>query len=117
MFGLSYRQWFMLLLLVAALYAAAQVVPAFVDAYQFNDYIKKEVRFAVPNRRTGDALKAKIVEKAQEFNIAVRLKDIQIIRRGPAFTLEFDYIIPIDLRVYHRELNFHVSENGELFDQ
>ena len=117
MLGLSYRQWFILLLLVAVLYAAAQIVPAFVDAYQFNDYIKQEVRFAVPNRRTGDALRAKIVEKAQEYNIGLTAKDIRITRRGPAFTLEFEYIIPVDLRVYHRNLNFRVSENGELFDQ
>jgi hypothetical protein len=117
MFGLNAKQIFMLLLLILALYAGSQLIPAYFNAFQFNDYIKQEVRFAVANRRTGDALKAKIVEKAHEYDIPVRTKDIRITRRGPSFTLELDYLIPVDLRFYKRDINFHVSESGELFDQ
>ena len=45
------------------------------------------------------------------------MRGARVEMKGPAFTLEFEYFIPIDLRVYQRNLNFRVTENGELFDQ
>jgi len=117
MFGLGARQLFILLLLVAVLYAGTKLVPPYIDALQFNDYIKQEVKFALANRRTTDGLRTRIVEKAPEYNIDIKPKDVVIHKRGPVFTLELNYIIPVDLRVYQRNLNFHVRETGELFDQ
>ncbi len=117
MFGLNARQLFMLVLLVAALFAGSQIIPAYFHAFQFNDFIKQEVKFAVASRRNTQKIRARIVEKAQEFNLDVKPQDIRIVRRGPAFSVELDYLIPIDLRVYHRDLSFHVEETGELFDQ
>src|SRR5215831_6337700 len=52
MFGLSGRQIFILLALVALLFAGAQYGPAYFAAFQFNDYIHQEVSFAVVNRKT-----------------------------------------------------------------
>jgi hypothetical protein len=117
MFGLSARQWGLLLLLTAVLYVGAKVVPVYVDAFQFNDYIRQEVKFASANRRTSDGLRARIVEKAPEYGIAIGPKDVVIQRRGPVFTLVIDYIIPLDLRFYQREISFHISETGEMLDQ
>ncbi len=117
MFGLNAKQLFMLLLLIVALFAGSQVIPAYFHAFQFNDFIRQEVKFAVASRRTTEDIRARIVEKAQEFNLDVKPRDIHITRRGPAFSVELDYIIPIDLRLYHRDLSFHVTETGELFDQ
>jgi hypothetical protein len=117
MFGLSARQIFLLLLLVAALFVGSQVIPAYFNAFQFNDSIKQEVKFAAASRRTTELVRTRIVEKAKEYDIALAPRDIHITRRGPTFNLEFDYVIPINLRVYQRNLNFHVSESGEIFDQ
>jgi hypothetical protein len=117
MFGLNARQIFLLLLLVAALFVGSQVVPAYFDAFQFDDYIKQEVKYAAASQRTTDDVRARIVEKAKEFDIALAPEDILIKRRGPVFTLEFNYIIPVELRAYRRALTFHVSESGEIYDK
>jgi hypothetical protein len=117
MFGLGGRQIFLLLLLVFTLYAGSQFVPAYFHAFQFNDFIKQEVKFALSARRTPEDIRDHIVQQAKEFEIPVQPRDVQIAKRGPAFTVEFDYNIPIDLRVYKRDLTFHVSETGELFEK
>ena len=117
MFGLSGRQIFILLLLVAFFYAGSQVIPIYFHAFQFSDFIKQEVKFALSARRTPEDVRNHIVEQAKEFEIPVQPRDVQIAKRGPAFTVEFDYNIPIDLRVYKRDLTFHVSETGELFEK
>ena len=52
MFGLNARQVFLLLLLIAALFAGAQYIPVYFKALQFNDFIKSEARFAGTSRKS-----------------------------------------------------------------
>jgi len=117
MFGLNGRQWFLLLLLVVALFAGAQFIPAYFHAFQFNDLVKQEVKFAAASRRTTDDIRTRIASQAKDFDIDIAEKDIRITRRGPAFTVQVDYSIPVNLRVCRRDLNFHVSETGEAFER
>src|SRR5712691_11216216 len=115
MFGLSGRQIFILLVLIVCLFAATQYVPAYYAAFQFNDFIRQEVKFAVTNRKTAERLRIDISQKAAELGIPLKPRDIHITRRGPAFTLELEYHWPINMRVYRHELVFHASESGEVF--
>jgi hypothetical protein len=116
MFGLNGRQIFLLLMLVAILFAGAQYVPPYFDAYQFNDFVHQEVRYAGTARKTADTLRAEILQKAKEMELPLTKDNIRIERRGPSFTLDWEYHWPIDLKVYHHELTFHNSETGELFE-
>jgi len=116
MFGLSSRQVLILLILVALLFAAAQYVLAYFAAFQFNDFVRQEVKYAGTSRKTTETLRQNVFQKANELGIALDKKDIRITRRGPSFTLEVDYKWPIDMKVYHHELVFHTSETGESFE-
>src|SRR6267143_4347438 len=116
MFGLSGRQIFILLVLIVFLFAATQYVPAYFAAFQFNDFIRQEVKFAVTNRKTPEKLRTDITEKANELGIPIQARDIHITRRGPAFTLQLEYRWPINLKVYRHDLVFHASESGEFFE-
>ena len=116
MFGLSGRQIFILLVLIAFLFAATQYVPAYFAAFQFNDFIRQEVKFAVTNRKTTEKLRIDITEKANELGIPIQARDIHITRRGPAFTLQLEYQWPINMKVYRHDLVFHASESGEVFE-
>ena len=116
MFGLSGRQIFLLLILVALLFAGSQYGPAYYSAFQLNDFIKQEVKFAASSKKTPDNVRKAIVEKAEELNLPVTAEDVQITRRGAAFQVELEYHYPIDLRVYKHELVFHASETGEVFE-
>ena len=116
MFGLNFRQLFLISLLVAALFAGTQYIPVYFRALQFNDFIHSEARFAAGSRKSMEDLRMTISEKAKELQIPVGPKDIRITRRGPAFQLELDYSFPIDMRVYRHDITFHVSEAGEIFE-
>jgi hypothetical protein len=116
MFGLSGRQIFILLVLIAFLFAATQYVPAYFAAFQFNDFIRQEVKFAVTNQKTIEKLRIDIMQKASELGIPLQAREIHITRRGPAFTMELEYGWPINMRVYRHELVFHVTESGEVFE-
>src|SRR3989442_15730565 len=105
MFGLSGRQIFILLVLVAILFAGSQYVPAYFAAFQFNDYIRQEVKYSVTNRKTPEMLRTNIVQKANEFGIMVQPRDLHIIRRGPAFPLELQYHCTYTMRLSLIDLN------------
>ena len=116
MFGLNGRQLFFLVVLVVLLFAGTQYVPAYFAAFQFNDYVRQEVKFAVSARKTPDLLRGEILQKATDLGIPLTKKQILITRRGPSFTLEIEYHWPINLRVYRQDLVFHFLENGETFE-
>ena len=116
MFGLSGRQVFILLVLVVLLFAGSQYGPAYFAAFQLNDYIRQEVKYAFTARKTAEGLRDEIVQKGKELGIPVQPHDIKITRRGPTFTLELQYRWPINMKVYRHELVFRTSESGEIFE-
>ena len=116
MFGLNGRQWFFLLVFIALLFAASQYTPAYFAAFQFNDFIRQDVKFAASSQKTIDAIRSDIVMRAMELGIALNPRDIKITKRGPSFTVEFDYHWPVDMKAYKHDLVFHVSESGEIFE-
>jgi hypothetical protein len=116
MFGLNGRQMFFLLVFIVLLFAATQYGPAYFAAFQFNDYIRQEVKFAASAKTTIDAVRSDLLAKAMELGIPLDKREIRITRRGPSFTVEFDYHWPINMRVYKQDLVFHVSESGEVFE-
>jgi hypothetical protein len=116
MFGLSGRQIFILLVLVAILFAGSQYVPAYFTAFQLNDFIRQEVKFAASSRKTPENVRTEVVEKAEELNVPIKTKDVQITRSGPSFQIQVEYRYPIDLKVYQHELVFHTAASGEVFE-
>lgn len=115
MFGLSGRQLFFLLVFVAILFAATQYGPGYYAAFQFNDFIRQEVKFAVSTKKTAEVIRGDIVQRGSELGIPVEKRDIRITSRGPSFTLDLEYHWPVDMRLYKHDLVFHVSESGEIF--
>lgn len=116
MFGLNGRQIFILTVLILALLAGTQYVPGLFAALQFDDYVRQEVKYAVSSRKTPEAVRDEVVDKATELGIPLTKKEVHITKRGPAFNMQIEYHWPINLRVYKHDLVFHVDENGEVFE-
>lgn len=116
MFGLNGRQLFFLFAFLVFLLVASQYMPPYYTAFQFNDFIRQEVKFAVASRKTTENVRRDIVQKAKELGVPIGPKDIKITRRGPSFQLDLEYRFPIDFRVYKTEVVFHASESGEIFE-
>jgi hypothetical protein len=116
MFGLSGRQIVILLIFVVLLFAGSQYVPAYFASFQFKDYIRQQVKYAGTSRKTAEALRSEITQKAKELGIPLAKDAIKITKRGLSFNLEVQYSWHIDLKVYEHDLFFTTSENGELFE-
>ena len=117
MFGLNAKQITLLLLLVVALYAGSQIIPIYFNAFQFSDFVRQEVKFAGTAKRNVQDVKARIVKKAEEYDYPIGPREVRITRRGPAFNVEINYVVTLNLRVYQRDIAFHIFETGALFDK
>jgi hypothetical protein len=116
MFGSRGRTLLFILLIAGFLFTAAQYIPAYFSAFQLNDFVRQEVKYAGTSRKNVDALRDEIVQKANDLGIPITKKDIRVTKRGPSFTLEVDYRWPIDMKVYRHTLVFHTEEIGENFE-
>jgi hypothetical protein len=117
MFGLNARRVFYILIIAAVIFVGAQYALPVFYSFQFNDFVRQQVKFAGVGRKTTDDVRREVLDKAKEFSIPITSRDIHITRRGPAFTLDLEYSWPIDLRVYKHDLKFHTSETGESFEK
>jgi hypothetical protein len=116
MFGRRSRHILIVLIIVAVAFTGAQYIPAYFAAFQFNDFVRQEVKYAGTSRKTADALRADILEKANELGIPLTKKDVRITKRGASSTVDIDYRWPIDMKLYQHELIFHTSQVGEIFE-
>lgn len=117
MFGLSPKKLLSLALLAAGVFVGVQYARVYLNKYQFGDAIRQSVKYAATSRKSPEKVRTEILEKAEELGIELSPKDVRITKRGPAFTVDIDYEMPVNLRVYEHVLSFEVSESGEMFGQ
>ena len=100
-----------LVVLVALVFSAIKIVPAYVNNYDMQDAMQQEARF-VFNPNTGrpksmDDIRAELVKKAQQLGLPIKPDDIQVTQEGTKVSIAADYTIPVDLVVYQFTLHFH----------
>jgi hypothetical protein len=98
------------LLIVGALgFTAVKIVPVYVEAYQFQDSIEAESRFALTGypKKSVDDIRDDIYKKAQELDIPAKREDIHVSVTNGSVDIGTDYSVPIDLKVYQCTLQFH----------
>ena len=117
MFGLTPRRVFFVAFVVAAIFLAKQYVPPLFSRFQFGDSVRQTVKYAAAAQKDFEAIRREIVSAAADYEIPITAKDVKITKRGLTFSVDIDYSWPIDLRLHKYDMEFHVSETGEIPDR
>jgi hypothetical protein len=101
--------------LVAVVYAGIKIIPVYVNSYELDDYIRQQNPFWVTQRTSADAIRNSILAKAQDLDLPVSAEQVKINTGGGRVTVDVDYTVPVDLKVYVLNLHFTPSaENRQL---
>ena len=102
-------------ILIAAVFAAVKILPAYVNEYQLADKIQETAHFAVVNRYTEEQVRDEVYRTVQDLSIPAKREDIKVSVSRSLVTISLDYTIPVDLLVYQLDLHFTPSaENKSL---
>lgn len=92
------------------IFTAVEVVPVYVNAYQFQDSMQSEARFALSGYpiKSADDIRNDLWQKAQDLSIPLASKDaIKVTEVQQDVEINIDYSVPVDLKVYQFSLQFH----------
>lgn len=99
-------------ILIAAVYAAIKIVPAYVSEYQLKDKMSEQARFAIVNRYTEDQIRDNIFRTIQDLDIPAKREDVKVSNTNHGLEISVKYSVPVDLTVYQTQLNFSPSSEG-----
>ena len=91
-----------LIIVVALGFTAVKIVPVYVEAYQFQDSIEAESRFALTGypKKSADDIRDDVYKKAEDLGIPAKREDIVVNVSNGSVEIGTDYSVPIDLMVY-----------------
>lgn len=98
--------------LIAGVYAAFKIVPAYVKDYQLKDKMSEQARFAIVNRYTEDQIRDNIFRTIQDLDIPAKREDVKVSTTNHGLEISVKYSVPVDLTVYQTQLNFSPSSEG-----
>jgi len=117
MFGLTPRRVFFVAFVVAAIFLGKQYVPPLFSRFQFGDSVRQTVKYASASNKNFETVRREIVSAAADYDIPITAEDVKITKRGLIFSVDIDYSWPIDLRFHKYDMQFHVSETGEILER
>jgi hypothetical protein len=97
---------FTLLVLALVVYAGVQVVPAYINNYQLNDYLRSQTPFWLAQHSSSEMVQKAILAKAQDLNLPISAEQIKVEVTGSRVAVAIDYTVPIDLKLYTWALHF-----------
>ncbi len=99
---------FALLILGTVAFVAIKVIPVYVNNYELNDDIRQLAIQATVDRSSAEGVQNKVLGYAKDLGLPIKREDVTV-RVGTEVTIDIDYKVPIDLKVYTLELHFTPS--------
>ncbi len=96
--------------LAAIAFAAVQILPVYVHNYELQDQLRQvSIQVMAGQHTTVDAVRNAVLEKARDLDLPVKPDDVKIVLTGGKITIDLNYTVPIDLKVYTLYLHFTPS--------
>jgi len=97
-----------------AIFLGVKIIPVRVAAYEFRDFVEQECRYAAV-RKHDTQVRNRILEKAEELEIPLDPKRLELKRTRSEMIIRASFEQPIDLKVYTYVYKYEVSERAPLF--
>lgn len=97
-----------------AAFLGAKIIPVRVSAYEFKDFIREQARYAAIHRNDATIVE-RIMEKAQDLEIPLSAKNLDVRRTRSEVIITANYEQPVDLKFHTYVYRFNAKERAPLF--
>ncbi len=105
---------FVTLVLASAAYGAFKILPVYVHNYELTDHIHEIAMQATVQRTAAEAVRNEVVSYANDIDLPITRDNVKV-TVGSRVTIDIDYEVPIDLKVWTLKLHFTpTAENRQL---
>lgn len=91
----------------------SRVFPPYFANSQLSDKIKNEAKFAAPNDKTPDEVRANILRTALQLEIPITADNLHVEMGSAGTHITADYSVTVDLYYHQVEWAFHIAASGE----
>ncbi|MBV9483383.1 MAG: DUF4845 domain-containing protein [Acidobacteria bacterium] len=103
--------------IVAMIIVGVQVLPPYMNNYQFQDALNNQALAATYSNKSEDEIRDMAYKAAKEMDIPVKPEQIKVTRAGGMGTgtlaIEANYTVHVDLPGYPLDLNFHAASKNK----
>jgi Domain of unknown function (DUF4845) len=103
--------------IAAVIFIGVQVLPAYMNNYQFQDALNNEALAATYSNKTEDQIRDIAYKAAKDNDIPINPEQIKVVRSGTAGTgslvIEANYTVHVDLPGYPLDLNFQATSKNK----
>jgi hypothetical protein len=107
-----FKALLILLFLVAVIYGSIKIIPVYINSYELDDYIRQQNPFWLTQRTPADAIRNNILAKAKDLDLPVTGDQVKVEAGGGRVTVNLDFTVPVDLKVYTLNLHFTPSADN-----
>jgi len=104
-----------LILVVSVIFVGLKVIPVRINAYQLDDALREEARFASVNRNKDSEIKQRILDQAKALNIPLAPENVTIKRSKKEVIVAAKFVQPIDLKVTVYTYRFEGEQRAPVF--
>lgn len=102
-----------LVILALAVFVAWKAVPIKLKATELYDFMEEQARFA--GRASDDALRTRILRRAQQLQLPVTNKNIKVERLGGRIRMTCTFTVPLELVGYTYDWDFNLVVDRLIF--
>ncbi len=103
--------------IAAIITIGVQVLPPFMNNYQFEDALNNQALAATYSNKSEDDIRDMAYKAAKEMDIPIKPEQIKVVRAGGMGTgtlsIEANYTVHVDLPGYPLDLNFHAATKNK----
>ena len=104
-----------LIVVVVLIFVGVKIIPVRINAYQLEDTLREEARYASANRNNDAAVKKRILEEAETLNIPLDPKNVTVKRNKKEVIVRARFEQPIDLKVTTYTFRFDAEQRAPVF--
>lgn len=102
---------FVLAILAAFFFVAAKTVPVYFHNFELQDYIRQLAVQATVMRANPNRVRDEVIAHAHELDLPLSPENVKV-STGYRTTIQIDYTVPVDLKVYTWNLHFTPSADN-----